>query len=175
MNIKQKKITEAEVKADVLIIPLFEDSPSGIYSGFGTAVNNCISGPMKTKDFAGRHGQTMLLPCANIDSPRILLTGLGKLKEISAEKLRRAGARAFAALMDIDAPAAALSSRTLNCLPASGFEMSPAFYFLEGALLAATVLRSTNQKIKKKKRGKQLNRSRCFAMTANLIYHGLRR
>jgi leucyl aminopeptidase len=156
MNITQKKITEAEVKADVLIIPLFEDSPPGIYSGFGTAVNNCISGPVKTKDFTGRHGQTMLLPCCNIGSPRILLTGLGKLKEISAEKLRRAGARAFAALMDIDAPAAALSSRTLNCLHASGFEMSPAFYFLEGALLGSYCFEKYKSEDKKEKKRKAI-------------------
>lgn len=135
MKITVKNIFETDVKADVLVLPLFEDQSPDIYSVLDLAVGNIISRVIGTKDFTGKLGQTMLIPVSGINAERLLLAGLGKRQEITHEKIRRSGAKAFSAIDSRGLSGVAMSARIFNELPEDRFSMKPAFYFLEGGLL----------------------------------------
>ncbi len=136
MNITTKNISEEQARTDILILPVFEDFPIDCYSGLDLIVNNSISRAVNSKDFSGRQGQTMLLHVSKINSPRLLLVGLGKRGAICHEKIRQAGSKAFAAVKEIGIEDAALSTRTFSHIPEGvSLVQSPAFYFLEGGFL----------------------------------------
>jgi leucyl aminopeptidase len=136
MNIFIRDIPEEQVEADILILPFFEDYSTDSYSALDLIVNGVISRVIKNRDFAGRHGQNMLLPVNNINASRILLTGLGKRQGLSQEKIRQAGAKAFSAVKEIGLVDVAVSTRIFDHLPGEiHFTQKPVFYFLEGGLL----------------------------------------
>jgi leucyl aminopeptidase len=136
MNISLKNIPEEEIRADILILPFFEGYATDIYSNLDLLVKGLISTVINSKDFTGKHGQTMLLPVKQINSARILLSGLGKRDEISPEKIRQAGSKTFSAAKEFGARGIALSTKLLHQLPeGKSFIQNPAFYFLEGGLL----------------------------------------
>jgi leucyl aminopeptidase len=135
MKITTKNIPEKEVGADVLILPVFEGEFPDNYSGFDNDIGNIISKVIKSGDFKGKQGQTMLLPVSGMNTSRILLAGLGKKKEATCEKVRRAGSKAFSVVVNSGLSNVALSVRVLNSLEGGAFSMGPAFYFLEGGLL----------------------------------------
>jgi leucyl aminopeptidase len=136
MKIFIREILEEQVEADILILPFFEDYSTDSYSGLDLMVNGVISRSINSRDFTGRHGQNMLLPVNNINSSRILLTGLGKRHGLSQEKIRQAGAKAFAALKEIGMVEVAVSTRIFDYLTGEvHFAQQPVFYFLEGGLL----------------------------------------
>jgi leucyl aminopeptidase len=135
MKIIIKDIPEEEVKADVLVVPLFEDQLPDIYAKLDLAAGNVISGAICKKDFAGKLGQTMFMHVSGIKAERLLLAGLGKRKEITHEKIRRSGAKAFSAIDSRGLSGVAVSARIFDELSADKFFMRPEFYFLEGGML----------------------------------------
>ncbi len=136
MNIFSKEIPEEQVRADLLILPFFDDLSTDVYMGLDLIVNGIISRVIRNKDFTAKLGQTMLLPAGNINSPRLLLVGLGKKEEISHEKIRQAGSKAFGAIKDLGITDVALSARIFGHISkVASLSQRPAFYFLEGGLL----------------------------------------
>jgi leucyl aminopeptidase len=132
MKITTNKIDEKDVTADILVLPLFEEQPTDIYSDIDSLTGNVISGLVNTGDFSGKHGQTLLVPVKGMNTARILLAGLGKRNEITQERVRRAGAKAFQAITNYGLVAVSISVRIFK---ESGLS-DPVFCFLEGGLLS---------------------------------------
>lgn len=137
MDIFIKNIHEKEIKADALILPLFENSSPDIYSEIDSIIGGFIRKIIISKEFIGRQNQTILLHVKNINSNRILLVGLGKKSDITAERIRQAGGKAFSLIRDIGIKNIAISTKIFKYL-ASDFKVSqkPIFYFMEGGLLS---------------------------------------
>lgn len=140
MDISVKNIPPEKAKADVLILPLCENGRTAFYSGLDSLVGGMIGRVTGSAEFTGKHKQLTLLHVRGINAERILLVGLGKRAEVSAEKLRQAGGKALSYLRDIGISSAALSAGAFRetDLSAEGGaqpERRGAFYFLEGGLL----------------------------------------
>lgn len=135
MNISISNISEGMAAADILLLPLCEDKAADIYKDVDEALGNLITRLLAAKDFSCKNGQTMFIPVSGIGSARILLVGLGKKEDLTAEKIRRAGSKAFAAISSFGLSQIALSARLMNSIQGSSFRMNPLFYFLEGGLL----------------------------------------
>jgi leucyl aminopeptidase len=136
MNIFARNIPEEHIKADILILPFFEDFSPNVYSDLDLIANGILSKIIKNKDFAGRLGQTLMITAGNINSLRLLLVGLGKKETISHEKIRQAGSKAFLEVKDLGLADVALSTKIFEHIPKSVcLSQKPAFYFLEGGLL----------------------------------------
>lgn len=128
MNISIKNIKETDYACDVLILPFAEES-SGLYTNLGSAAHNLIK-KLFSKEFKGRQNEMLLVPApGEIKPERILLVGLGKKADISADKIRQAGGKAMVYLRDKGMKKIALSTAAI-----SSFKKSPAD-FIEGALL----------------------------------------
>jgi len=84
---------EKREAADLLVVPLWEGSGlAGRF--FSGASKETVEVALKSGDFKGKNGEGMIL-YPNLDSnqekePRLLLLGLGKADQVSAESLRRA-------------------------------------------------------------------------------------
>ena len=143
MNILIKDIREVNYACDALILP-FTEGDAGWYDNLNTALSGCIRRAF-SKEFRGRQNEVLLIPAPeDIKPERVLLVGLGKKQEISAEKVRQAGGRAAAHLRNRGMKKAALSTKLLSSL-----SISPAV-FMEGFLLGHyTVRKYTKEKDKK--------------------------
>jgi len=137
MNILIKNIPEEGIKADALVLPLFENNSIDIYSDIDSIIGGLIRRVINSKEFTGKQNQTVLLHVRNINSDRILLVGLGKQSDITTDRIRQAGGKAFSFLKDIRAKDIAVSTSIFGYLPKS-FKASqkPVFYFMEGGLLS---------------------------------------
>ena len=136
MNICIKNVSENEIRADILILPLFEEYSTDIYADLDLLVNGLVSTVINSKDFTGKHGQTMLLPVKHINSSRLLLAGMGKRDQISQERIRQSGSKAFSAVRELGAADIAVSTKLLRRLPEGNpFIQKPILYFLEGGIL----------------------------------------
>jgi leucyl aminopeptidase len=137
MNILIKKIPEEGIKADALVLPLFENDSIDIYSDIDFITGGFIREVINSKEFTGKQNQTTLLHIRNINSGRILLIGLGKQSDITTDRIRQAGGKAFSFLRDMGVKDIAVSSSIFDYLPKS-FKASqkPVFYFIEGGLLS---------------------------------------
>ena len=110
MNIYIKNIKEEDCACDALILPFIEGS-SGLYNHLDSAVSKLIK-RLFSKEFHGKQNEVLLVPAPDDIKPeRILLVGLGKKDEISAEKVRQAGGKAAAYLRDMGMKKIALSTR----------------------------------------------------------------
>jgi leucyl aminopeptidase len=128
MNIYIKNIKEVDCACDALILPCIEGS-SGLYNHLDSAVSKLIK-RLFSKEFHGKHKEIILVPSPDDIKPeRILLVGLGKRDEISAEKVRQAGGKAAAYLRDMGMKRIALSTNVILSI-----KMSPVD-FIEGSLL----------------------------------------
>ena len=152
MNLLFKNISEQEIKADALILPLFEGSDN-IYSDINKATGGLISDVIKSKEFTGKLNQTTLLHVKGINSNRILLIGLGKQSDITPDRIRQAGGKAFSYLRGTGSKNAALSCRIFSKLPKNfAASQMPAFYFIEGGLLSLYRF----ERYKKSENGKEI-------------------
>jgi len=137
MNILIKNISEEGIKADALILPFFEDYSPDIYSDLDSIIGGLIRRIINSKEFTGKQNQSSLLHVRNINSDRILLIGLGKQSEITSDRMRQAGGRAFSSLRETGVRDIAVSSKLLEHLPKSFIaSQKPVFYFIEGGLLS---------------------------------------
>jgi leucyl aminopeptidase len=156
-RISINNISETEVRADVLVLPLCEDRLKGYYSDVDAAVGGIICRAAETGDFRGTKGQTMFLSADNIGSQRLLLVGLGKADEITAERIRLAGSEAFVAIKELGLAQIAISARVMDSLFGSAFRMKPAFYFIEGGLLGSYRFEKYISKYKKEDLKKEIS------------------
>ncbi len=139
MNIMIKNIREEKIETDVLVIPLFENSFPQSYDNLDKLTGGLIKKVINSGEFKGKLGSTMLihLPTNNIIAERALLIGLGKKENITAERIRQAGGKAFSFLKTAGYANIAVSTKELNSLPTlKSIEEAPPTYFIEGSLLS---------------------------------------
>jgi leucyl aminopeptidase len=128
MDLIVRNVGEKDCVCEVLILPLTEAS-RGPHGDFGPSLSKLVK-KVYPKEFRGKKNEVfLLLAPADVTPQKILLTGLGKLSEVTAETLRQAGGKAAAYLRELGIRETALSTAlisSLNLTPAS---------FVEGALL----------------------------------------
>ncbi len=137
MDILIKDISEEQIKADVLILPLFEDYRAEIYSKIDIRVNGLIQRVINSGEFTGKLNQTTLLHVNGIKSDKILLIGLGKQSEITNDRIRQSGGIAFTAVRNFKAKDVALCTGIFKDIAEKvKSRRNPVFYFIEGGLLS---------------------------------------
>jgi leucyl aminopeptidase len=137
LKVTSSTLRAMQMKTDLLIIPMCEDMAVNKHPDCDADIRKLISTVVKSGDFTGRRGQTLLLPIHAGRAVRIVLAGLGKQSELTAERIREAGARAFRAVRSFRIENMALAARIFDELQHSGtWHETAAFYFLEGGLLA---------------------------------------
>ena len=143
MNIHIKNISEAKCACDALVLP-FAEGKSGLYDSLGPATARLIRRVFR-KDFNGKHNKVLCIPAPDdLKAEKLVLVGLGKKNEISAEKIRQAGGKTAGALRDSGMNKVALSTAFLSSL-----NISPA-EFVEGFLLGLYVFDKYRDKKDKK-------------------------
>jgi leucyl aminopeptidase len=99
MKIIIRDLKEKECVCDALILPLHEGEEVAVYREIDSALNGLLGKVAPSREFSGKHAQTSLIHTMNRIGPRrILLVGLGKKGEVTAEKLRQAGGKALSYL-----------------------------------------------------------------------------
>lgn len=137
MDILIKDAAEEAVKADVVILPFFEDSSPDTYSSLDSLIGGLIRRVVEEKEFTGKQNQLSLLHVKNSNAGRILLTGMGKSSTLSPERIRQAGGKALSYAQGLGFRDVAVSARRFH--EGSGLlrgKHSPEYYFAEGGLLA---------------------------------------
>ncbi len=93
-----------EVKTDLIVVNLFEgvDKPGGATRAVDDALGGMISNVIKTGDFRGEKGKTLLLyTFGRIPADRVLVVGLGKKDEFNLEVVREVSAIAAQRARDL--------------------------------------------------------------------------
>jgi leucyl aminopeptidase len=122
---------ESTFACDVLLLPLIEGRGVHPYNDINTLLDGLPSRIITLKEFQGKQNQITLLHTQKKIKPlRILLIGLGKVKEITRETLRQSGGRASSYLRNLHIKDVAFSTRSIASL-----KLMPTD-FLEGFLLA---------------------------------------
>lgn len=131
MRVSLQDRKESTFECDVLILPLLEGRGTHPYKDINRLLEGLPSRIISSEEFQGKHNQVTLLHTPKkIKSRRILLIGLGKVKEVTREKLRQSGGRASFYLRSLRIKDIALSTRSIVAL-----KLMPTD-FLEGFLLA---------------------------------------
>ncbi|HXX53472.1 MAG TPA: leucyl aminopeptidase [Thermodesulfovibrionales bacterium] len=131
MKVIIRDLKETECVCDALIITLHEGEGVARYREIDSLLNGLLSKVVSSREFVGKHTQTSLIHTMNKIGPaRILLIGLGKVGEISAEKLRQAGGKALSYLCGLGLKEIAFSSSHILSV-----QQSPV-PFVEGGLLS---------------------------------------
>lgn len=138
MNISIKDFTEEFVRTAALILPLFEGAYPDSCIKLDRLIGKHIKSAFDSGEFIGKHNQTTILHVQGINADRILMLGLGKKENLTAEKIRQCGGKAACILKEIGAADSALSTSAFKAIE-QGFdaEQPPAFYFIEGVMLAS--------------------------------------
>jgi leucyl aminopeptidase len=130
MKIYIKNRDELAFPCDVLILPLLEDEGARPYKDLDKALSGLLRRVIASKEFSGRHNETCLLHTqGKIKADRIILIGLGKRKEVTRDKLRQAGGKAYSSLGKVIINNLALSTQTVRSLKLLPVD------FVEGMLL----------------------------------------
>jgi leucyl aminopeptidase len=138
MQIVSSSLAETDIKADVVILPLPEAAQAELYADVDAAAGGLISRVIASKEFTGKHNQLSLLHGQQLGAERILLVGLGKRSDLTSEKVRQAGGKAFSFIRNLGLHDVAVSVRTLHGVPQQLLKQSrhkQVIYFLEGGLL----------------------------------------
>lgn len=98
MQVVVKRDKPETVQADVLVVPLWQDTAlpaRSVGAQLDTRLEGLISEYLKSGDFSGALNSTALLRTRNkITAPRVLLIGLGKAAAFKVDHLRQASATA---------------------------------------------------------------------------------
>ncbi len=128
MDLKIRNVREKDCVCEALILPLTE-GPSGSNEIPVPSLSKLIK-KISSRQFRGKKNELFFVPAPGDIKPEgVLLVGLGKGAEVSAETLRQAGGKAASYLRDLGIRDIALSTSLI-----SGLDLSPAL-FVEGALL----------------------------------------
>ena len=94
IKIAQKTEQTLEHKTECLILACFEEKkPAGALKKLNDTLKGAISSAFESKRFSGKLEQTLLLNSPG-KAPNLLLVGVGKSKDVTAEKICRAAATA---------------------------------------------------------------------------------
>jgi leucyl aminopeptidase len=144
MKVAIKDINDVDYASEALILPLCEGEGASPYKAVDSLLEGLISKVMKSGEFDGKADQLTLLHTMNRIKPRrIVLLGIGKKADLTNEKLRQAGGRAFSQLYGIGCRDVSVSGRHILSL---GRSPAP---LIEGGLLSLYKLK----KYKKDKDG----------------------
>jgi leucyl aminopeptidase len=134
LNLSIKDIKESDYSCDALILP-FTEGEAGLYDRLDSSLSKLLS-KFFLREFHGRPNEVLLIPSPDhYKSGRLLLVGLGKRGDVSAEQLRQAGGKAATCLKNMGMQKIALSTGVLSSL-----SLSPSD-FVEGALLGLYTFR----------------------------------
>lgn len=139
MNIKIEfnNTQEEKIKTDVLVIPLLQNGFPHVYENLDLVAKGLIKKVINSKEFKGTLGSNTMIHLDKANAERILLTGLGKKDDITAEKIRQAGGKAFSFIKSIGLQNVAISTKELDSLSSvMNLQESASTYFLEGGLLS---------------------------------------
>lgn len=141
MNVVTRDIKEKDSVCDVLILPFCEGEGGEQYKELDRLLKGLIGRVMRSGEFGGKHGQLSLLHTMNMIRPaRLLLSGLGKRKEVNSERLRQAGGKALSYLQGLG-----VRDVSLPVAPFLSLKQSPV-PFLEGGLLVLYAFRRYKNK-----------------------------
>jgi leucyl aminopeptidase len=164
MNITIKNIRGEECACDALICLLSEGGAEELkkmHKAMASLIRQVVS-----KEFSGKQNEVFLMKAPDSVKPkRLLLVGLGKKDQISAEKIRQAGGKAATYLRSMGVKKAALSTDLLY-----GLKISPA-EFVEGALLGLY----TYNRYKKNEDRKSVESLTVLAKSSGELAAGLKR
>ena len=163
MKISVKNIRETNCICDALILP-FVEGDSEFYKKFGTAFQKQIRKAF-SKEFHGKQNELFLMPAPEGIKPEwILLIGLGKKNELSAERIRQAGGKAAVHLRDKGMRKIAVSTNLISSL-----KLSP-LNFIEGALLGLY----TFERYRKEKDNKKIESITILSKTSKKLNEELK-
>lgn len=95
MEISRVDLLSKRKKADLLILPFWQDHKKAVPAADFKGVDSTLKHLLGTGDFTAKLSETALLYSDTLIEGRALLVGLGKKEEITVEKLRRAYASAL--------------------------------------------------------------------------------
>ncbi len=139
VTVKRDKFDKA--KADVLIVPVYQDTPLEAASPaaqLDESLDGLLRDYLDSRDFSGGLNSTTLLRTRGIiPVPRVLLVGLGKPEACTVDHLRQASASAATAVQKLGVATMAM------LLPASELDLvTQAQAVTEGALLGLYSLKT---------------------------------
>ncbi len=175
MDISIKNIAEEEVTADTLVLPFFENNSAAFYDHLDSLIGGFIRKALHSKEFTGKHKQLTLLHVQNIKAGRVLLAGLGKQSDLTAERIRQTGGKALAYLRDIGASGIAVSNGVFKKTAGDSLNLreaknKPMYYFLEGGLLGLYKF----EKFRKAENGKEVKSVSILAADKDIPLRKLR-
>lgn len=122
--------------ADAIVVNLFEgiSSPDGATAAVDQALKGLISQLMAQGEIKGKHGEvTVLHTLGQLPAPRVAVVGLGKQKDLTADRIRKAVAEVCRALKRAQVKKAAT---VIHGAGAGGVEPAAAVQAIaEGAIL----------------------------------------
>jgi len=139
VTVKRDKFDQAKV--DVLVVPLYQDSPLEAASS-AAQLDDCLDGLLRdyldSRDFSGSLNSTTLLRTRGlISAPRVLLVGLGKPETCTVDHWRQASASAATAAQKLGVASMAM------LLPASELDLvTQAQALTEGTVLGLYALKT---------------------------------
>ncbi len=174
MNIAVSELSERDIKADLIIVPLFEAFKPELYADIDSAIGGLLTNVSASGEFTGKQNQLTLLHVQNIRAERILLVGMGKVAEITSERLRVAGGKAFSFINDLELKDIAVSVRSFNDTARDRQSRDTArykqvVYFIEGGLLGIYRF----EKYKKAEKSNKINRIAVLDNDATLPFKRL--
>ena len=93
MNIKVVNGTIQDTKADAILVNLFEGSVTGAAGAVDKALNGAISELLNANDLRGKLNEVAVIYSRGaIPAPRVIVVGLGKVEELSLDRIRQASA-----------------------------------------------------------------------------------
>ena len=93
MNIKVVNGTIQDTKVDAILVSLFEGTAAGATSAMDKALNGAISELLTTNDLRGKLNEVAVIYSRGaIPAPRVIVVGLGKVEDISLDRIRQASA-----------------------------------------------------------------------------------
>ncbi len=114
MNIAASALSEVNITTDILVLPLFETLKSERYADVDDKIGGLISKVTASKEFTGKQNQLTLLHVQDLQTERILLVGMGKAPELTSERLRQAGGKAFSYIKKLGVRNIAVSTRSIG-------------------------------------------------------------
>ncbi len=94
LKFKRTASLSARAKGDLLVIPFTQGKKKPELVAVAGKLQRLLQHPIRTKDFTGGSGETLLLYPTGQKEPRFLLLGLGDPKKMSVETLRQAYGKA---------------------------------------------------------------------------------
>lgn len=93
MDIKVINATIQDTKADAILVNIFEGTVSGAGGAVDKALNGAISELLNANDLRGKLNEVAVIYSRGaIPAPRVIVVGLGKVEDLSLDRIRQASA-----------------------------------------------------------------------------------